>query len=153
MTESGPVIAPPSEWYERPNGRRDGEVIQEYEYDPTRETTFLVSLVRRSAREMYELRLTVIDLQSTRLRHDYPVDEYDSREAAVAGAESFIDHLSERFREGNSHRPPRRSTTAGERSRALPTRIGGRPYGVSPTGSAERGNQSRCASSGSVSSR
>lgn len=49
----------------------------------------------------YQVRLSTITRTSTKVRHDYPVEEYNSGAMAMTGAVSFIDHFTGRLREGS----------------------------------------------------
>lgn len=62
--------------------------------------TFLVWVIGRGEDESFLTRLTTIGNAGNRVRHDYPIDTYDSRETAVVEAESFVDRLDSRRRAG-----------------------------------------------------
>lgn len=95
-------IDPPEGWsVHRPDDQRE-TVLIEYRRQTAGRMTFVVS-IREWARDTdgYKLRLSAINPTVTHLHHNYPVDEYDSKAEAVAGAESFIEHFSDRLREGS----------------------------------------------------
>lgn len=60
--------------------------------------TFLVWVIERGETEPFQTRLTTISNAGNRIRHDYPIDAYDSKETALAGAESYVDQLDSRIR-------------------------------------------------------
>jgi len=62
--------------------------------------TFLVWVIDRGEDEPFQIRLTTISDDGNRVRHDYPIDSYDSKEAALAGAESFVDRLDSGLQQG-----------------------------------------------------
>ncbi|WP_049936724.1 hypothetical protein [Haloplanus natans] len=69
----------------------------EYQHETTDETAFVLSITSRTDTGEFALRLSTIDPASTHVRHDYPVDEYDTVEEAAEGAESFVETLSQRL--------------------------------------------------------
>lgn len=62
--------------------------------------TFVVRVIERDAEDSFKIRLTTISSAEPPVRHDYPVDTYDSVESAFADAESFVHELESRRREG-----------------------------------------------------
>lgn len=62
--------------------------------------TFLLWLIDRGEDEPFRIRLTTISDDGDRVRHDYPIDAYDSKETALAEAESFVDQLDSERRAG-----------------------------------------------------
>lgn len=92
----------PGEWTEKSDDTRPDPVIIEYQHETTDEIRFIVSVMPQSAEEGFKLRLSTITPTSTHVvRHDYRVDEYDTPDAAVTGAESFIQEFSQRLRAGS----------------------------------------------------
>jgi quercetin dioxygenase-like cupin family protein len=91
----------PPEWTERHDETRHGAAVVEYQHETADETTFIVSVTPRTDTGEFTLRLSTIDPASTHVRHDYPVDEYDTVEEAAEGAESFVETLSQRLRAGS----------------------------------------------------
>lgn len=89
----------PAGWTELSDEKQDGSALVAYQYGTGEETTFIVSILPRVGERGYMLRLSTVDRTSTHVRHDYPVEEYDSLEVAVDGAESFLEHISQRLRE------------------------------------------------------
>lgn len=99
MTER--EIDPPPAWNERPGSEQRDSMLFEYQHETGDETAFIVSVLDRSAdSEEYELRLSTIDRPSSHYRHDYPVDEYDSRSAAIAGGEACMEHVLHQLETG-----------------------------------------------------
>lgn len=91
----------PEEWGEQYDETQCGSAIVPYQHEAVAETTFIVSVLPRTANGGgYKLWLSTINPTSTPVRHDYPVDEYDSLDGAVDGAESFIAQFSQRVRDG-----------------------------------------------------
>lgn len=99
MTETETDL--PAEWIEKPDEAQRGPAIVEYQHETADETTFIVSVMPKTADEGFKLRLSTINPTSTHVRHDYPVEEYETQAAAVEGAESFIEEFSQRVREGS----------------------------------------------------
>ena len=75
---------------------------ERYQYRLNEEVgaTFLVWVIEGGEDEPFQIRLTTISDDGNRVRHDYPVDTYDSKETALAGAESFVDRLDSERRAG-----------------------------------------------------
>lgn len=98
-TETG--ITLPAAWTAKRDAAQRGAAVIEYQRETSGETKFIVSVMPDAADEGFELWFSTIDRTSTRVRHDYPVEEYDVLEDAVEGAESFIEMFSQRLREGS----------------------------------------------------
>lgn len=91
----------PAGWAEKRDGSERGTAVVEYHCETADDTTFVVSVMPKTADEGFKLRLSTINSTSTHVRHDYPIDEYDAVEDVVEGAESFIEMFSQRLREGS----------------------------------------------------
>lgn len=101
-------LEPPSDWTEYVDTTQPDSALVEYQYDSDDETTFIVSVLRRTTGDAgYQLTLSTITRTPARIRHDYPIDEYETLEEAVSGAESFLEQFSRRLRDGSisSHDP------------------------------------------------
>jgi hypothetical protein len=87
----------PSKWHvEHPDGQPDS--VARLHLRTATGTTFVVAVVPDpSDGASYRLRLSTET--PTNVRHDYPVGEYESREAAVSAARSFVEHLTRRLRQ------------------------------------------------------
>lgn len=94
----------PSGWVRRTADERSRKTIAEYKLESEEGTTFTVVVRRPSDVEEYGLRLSTAIPESKYKHHSYPVQEYETRTAALEGAEAFIEHLSTRFREGSLSR-------------------------------------------------
>lgn len=62
-------------------------------------TKFLVSAPTQNGNQ-FEIRLSTIKKDSTRIRHDYTVAEYDTRATALDKVESFLETVSEHLQNG-----------------------------------------------------
>lgn len=90
----------PADWSEKNHETQRSVAVVEYQHKTVKKNTFIVSVLPRPDNEGYRLRLSTINPTSTHIRHDYPVDEYDTVEDAVEEAESFIEQFSQRLRDG-----------------------------------------------------
>lgn len=90
----------PAEWIEKSEETQRGSAIVECQHETATETTYIVSVIPQTANKGFKLRLSTINPSSTHVRHDYPIEEYDTREDAVEEAESFIEEFSQRLQEG-----------------------------------------------------
>lgn len=63
-------------------------------------TKFLVSVPPAQNGNQFEIRLSTIKKDSTRIRHDYTVAEYDTRATALDKVESFLETVSEHLQNG-----------------------------------------------------
>lgn len=92
----------PGTWQDRSEASQQTNVIAEYQRETSETTTFIVSVARPPGiKEEYELRVSTVNLTSTHLRHDYPVERYESRTDAIGGTESFLEQLSRQLRGGS----------------------------------------------------
>lgn len=98
------VVDLPSEWTVRTADERSTGSLAEYQLRSDEGTTFVVTVRRPTDAEEYGMQLSTIVHGETQQRHDYPVREYETRTAALDGAEAFIEHLSTRFQEGTLSR-------------------------------------------------
>ncbi|WP_152420653.1 hypothetical protein [Halorubrum tebenquichense] len=94
-------IGIPTAWTKKREEGRYSAAVVEYHHEIADETLFVVSVIPKIDDGKFELRLLAINRTSTHVRHDYPIDEYDTVEDAVEGAESFIEMLSQRLAEGS----------------------------------------------------
>ncbi|WP_336331022.1 hypothetical protein [Haloarcula sp. CGMCC 1.2071] len=94
-------IGLPAEWTRKREEAQHSTAVVEYQHETADDTTFVVSVMSKTADEGFKLRLSTINRTSTHVRHDYPVDEYDTVDDAVAGAQSFIEMFSQRVQEGS----------------------------------------------------
>lgn len=62
--------------------------------------SFLVWVIEPDEDEPFQIRLTTISDDGNRVRHDYPIDTYESRGTALVAAESFVDQLDSWRRAG-----------------------------------------------------
>ncbi|ELY72194.1 hypothetical protein PNP85_05950 [Halobacterium salinarum] len=92
----------PSGWSQRPDEEQQRSALVEFQCAPSTTTTFVVSLLQRSAdAEEYTLQLSTINrTAATHIRHDYSLEEYRTQDAALTAAESLITSLDTRFRDG-----------------------------------------------------
>lgn len=92
----------PSGWSQRPEEEQQRSALVEFQCTPSTTTTFIVSLLQRSAdAEEYTLQLSTINrTAATNIRHDYSLEEYSTQDAALTAAESLITSLDTRFRDG-----------------------------------------------------
>jgi hypothetical protein len=91
----------PEEWTKKPEEDGYSTGIFEYQRETADETTFVVSVISKTDNEEVRLRLSTIDRTSAHMRHDYLVDEYETVEDAVEGAQSFIDMFSQWLQDGS----------------------------------------------------
>lgn len=91
----------PPDWEVRSSDARTGETLAEFQRESPAGTRFVVAIRRPSDVAGYELRFSTIVPGSRQMRHDYPVEEYETRTDAFEGAEAFIEHVSTRIREGS----------------------------------------------------
>lgn len=92
----------PAGWIERTESTHRAAARIEYEYETADETIFIVSILPKTiGTGEFQLRFSTIDLTATHVRHDYPIDDYESLEAAVDDAESFIEVFSQRLWNGS----------------------------------------------------
>lgn len=98
----------PPGWSERSKEDQHGAAVAEYQHTTEEDTRFIVSLVPRSpTADAYKLRLSTVTVTSPYIRHDYLVNEYDTRTAAFEGADAFIEHISAQLYDGSvSHDDP-----------------------------------------------
>lgn len=76
--------------------------VAAYQHQPTEATAFLVTIADEGASpNQYRVRLSTVNIASKYVRHDYPVDGYDTRDAAFDAAESFVEHVHEHLQEGS----------------------------------------------------
>lgn len=87
----------PSEWrVQRPTAESGAPTT--FRYRTSTGTRFIVAVARDPTDETsYTLHLSTET--PTNVRHDYPVDSFDSREAALSAAESFMPYLTARVRQ------------------------------------------------------
>jgi hypothetical protein len=92
----------PSEWAKRTGDNQHRIPVTEYQYTTAEDTTFIVSILPQANTKRYKLRLSTITLtaKATHVRHEYPVEAYETRADAVDGAESFIEYISVQLYEG-----------------------------------------------------
>ena len=120
-------ISIPAAWTKKREEGRYSAAVVEYHHEIADEALFVVSVIPKTDDEKFELRLLAINRTSTHVRHDYPIDEYDTVEDAVEGAESFIGMFSQRLAEGSlSSSDPqieaiRETITTFRGDRSLPT--------------------------------
>lgn len=94
-------IALPAEWTKKPEETQHNTAVVKYQHKTAEDTTFVVSVMSKSAERGFKLQLSVINRTSQHVRHDYPIDDYDAVEDAVEGAQSFIEIFSQRLQEGS----------------------------------------------------
>lgn len=71
------------------------------------ETKFIVSVTPKRDGDRFKIQLSTINRESTRIRHDYAVAEYDTKATALERAESFLKILSDHLQDGAlSHNDP-----------------------------------------------
>lgn len=91
----------PADWTERANETQRASALVEYQHTTDDQTKFIVTLLKPASDDGdYRLRLSIVNTTSAHVRHDYPVDEYDTREVASAATEAFIECLDRRLAEG-----------------------------------------------------
>ncbi|MBO4248994.1 hypothetical protein IL252_14325 (plasmid) [Halomicrobium sp. IBSBa] len=83
---------------------RAREPLAVFQYQSPNDTTFIVAVQQPEEIDGYQLRLSTVVPGSKQIRHDYPVQTYETQAAALAGAEDFIEQLSTRFRDGSLSR-------------------------------------------------
>lgn len=94
-------IDTPSAWRRHSDEEKSDSAIVEYERKTADGMTFIVSVSQRTVdTEEYLLHLSTINPRSTPVRHDYPIEEYETREEAITEAEAFIQHLSRQLHTG-----------------------------------------------------
>lgn len=91
----------PPEWTKRTGETDRDSAVAEYQYATADDVPLIVSIVPRADGKAYNLHLLTSNSTRTPCRQAFPVKEYGSRPAAVAGAESFIDHLSLHLQNGS----------------------------------------------------
>lgn len=91
----------PAEWTRTSDDRARDPAVVEYQYETPNGTRFVVSVMPQNVEQGYKLRLTTINPTSRHVRHEYPIDEYDTLEAATEEAELFIDGLTQGLRSGS----------------------------------------------------
>lgn len=94
-------ISLPPEWTEKRDKGQHGTAVIEYQHETADDTIFIISILPKIADEGFKLRLSAIERTSAPIRHDYPVQEYDTFGDAVKGAESFIEIFSNQIQEGS----------------------------------------------------
>jgi len=95
-------IDTPPGWEEQTGEERRGDTICGYQYVTDEEVRFVVSVLEPAVYEdTNRLRFATVDPTGTHIRQDYPVEEYESIEAAIRAAESLIEHISLRLEEGS----------------------------------------------------
>lgn len=99
ITTTVPHDSLPEGWA-KPTPDESGRERNQFRLNAEDGATFLVWVIERGEDEPFQIRLTTISDDGDRVRHDYPIDVYDSREAAIAGAESFVARLDWQRREG-----------------------------------------------------
>ena len=97
MTDDGDGL--PEGW-SKTRADEAGRERYQFQLDQADGATFLVWVVERGEDDPFQTRLTTISNAGNRVRHDYPVDTYESKETAIDGAESFVDRLDSRLRQG-----------------------------------------------------
>lgn len=99
----------PPGWSEHSEESQRRSTVAKYQYTTAADTRFVVSLLKHpSNTDGYKLRLSTIIPLPTHVRHDYPVEEYDTRADAFEGVESFLEHISVQLHDGSvSHDEPR----------------------------------------------
>ena len=102
MSES--TINLPADWTERAAEQQSEQTLAEFRSQTDTDTTFTVSIHRPSDVEGYRMRFSTFVPESKQPRHEYPVAEYETRTAALEATESFIDHVTARFRDGSLSR-------------------------------------------------
>lgn len=77
----------PEKWVRKSDEAQCSTAIVEFELETTDGTTFIVSVMPKTADESFELRLSTINSTSTptQTRHNYPIAEYDELERALRG--------------------------------------------------------------------
>lgn len=91
----------PPDWTAQSTDALSGGAMAEFQRTSSTGTRFIVTVRRPSDVEGYKLRFSTIVPGSRQIRHDYPVQEYETRTDAFEGAEAFIEHVSTRIREGS----------------------------------------------------
>ncbi|MFC4407932.1 hypothetical protein [Haloarchaeobius iranensis] len=94
-------IALPAEWTKKREEAQHRTAVVEYQHETAEDTTFVVSVLSKPADKGFKLRLSAINRTSTHVRHNYPVEEYDTVDDAMEGAQSFIEMFSQRVQEGS----------------------------------------------------
>lgn len=97
---TGTAIELPPEWTEWTGESYRSSALIECQHTTADKVKLIVSVVPRADEKAYNLHLLTINQNSTPVRQECPVKEYDSRAAAFAGTESFIEHLSLHLRNG-----------------------------------------------------
>lgn len=98
---SDPTVELPEGWHRHRRDDRDDAIV-EYRHETGENTTFVVSVRRRpDPSDRYELRLSTIDPGADHVRHDYPVETYETRTDALTDAESFVELLTSRLESGS----------------------------------------------------
>lgn len=93
-------ISPPPAWSRTSGTTQDSVADIEYEHEPVADTTFIVSLRPKINAKGYVLQFSTIARSRTTVRHDYRVDEFERVKAAERAAQTFMQTISQRVREG-----------------------------------------------------
>lgn len=89
----------PEGWRVHPSQKQDELVLARFRYHSPTGTTFIVAIESEPPAEG-ACRLRFSTETPTNVRHDYPVSTYESRADAETAAESFIEHVARRLRQG-----------------------------------------------------
>lgn len=92
---SCPDVDSPPEWSVQHASDQSG--AKRFRHRTSTGTTFVVAVAADVSEDGYSLRLSTET--PTNVRHDYLVDRYESCEAAVSAAESFLPYLTRQLRQ------------------------------------------------------
>jgi hypothetical protein len=99
-------ISVPKGWERVQERTQDNTATVTYRHE-SNETKFIVSVTPKRDGGQFEIQLSTINRESTRIRHDYAVAEYDARATALEKAQSFLEILSHHLQDGAvSHNDP-----------------------------------------------
>lgn len=88
----------PQEWTERSVDEGGEQAVAKYHYETAEKTTFIVAVTQQASDPgKYKVRLSTISPTSTPVRHDYPVQEYETLSEAVEGTQSFLNQIASRL--------------------------------------------------------
>ncbi|MFC7010121.1 hypothetical protein [Halalkalicoccus salilacus] len=73
-------IEHPAGWTEQTESTHRTAARIEYKYETADETIFIVSILPKAVgTEEFQLRFSTINVTATHVRHDYPIDSYESQ--------------------------------------------------------------------------
>jgi hypothetical protein len=102
----------PNDWDKIASANTSEVIAAEYSGNHEKALRFVVAVHRRGIMgERYQLQLSTIDPGPDRTRHDYLVEEYDSRVESLRDMEEFLVHVGSKL---NSNDPSREYPDRGD---------------------------------------